>query len=106
MALADLCRIESQRCGYSAITRMELLGFPGISVSERRLISQKLSCLVYIPLTPLIEDETIRLRSSYRIKLPDAIIAASSLVSGSQVLTHDKALLKIINADLTHMNYK
>ncbi|GAA4786188.1 hypothetical protein GCM10023231_12650 [Olivibacter ginsenosidimutans] len=36
-----------------------------------------------------IVDETIRLRKKYKIKLPDAIIAASTLTTGCTLITHN-----------------
>jgi hypothetical protein len=91
--------IDAERCGFSSITRMELLGFPGLDSDEERVIVAKLAQLNYLAVTPLIEDEAIRLRRSYRIKLPDAIIAATALVYGAELLTHDKALRNLLDND-------
>ena len=38
LALINDSRIGLQQCAYSAITRMELLGFPGITTTEESLI--------------------------------------------------------------------
>lgn len=96
--LEDIARrnIKSSECGYSGITRMELLGFPGISSEESRLISQCLEALCYFPLTKPVEERTIALRQSCRIKLPDAIIAATALEQGIQLLTFDQKLAAIM----------
>lgn len=83
-------------CAYSAITRMELLGFPGITVAEESTIRQKLMCLTYLPLSLEIENKTIQIRQSRRIKLPDAIIAATALELGLELLTLDKQLLSVV----------
>lgn len=91
--------IDAERCGFSSITRMELLGFPGLDSDEERVIVEKLAQLNYLAVTPLVEDETIRLRRSYSIKLPDAIIAATALVYGAELLTHDKALQNLLVND-------
>ena len=64
-------------CSYSAITRMELLGFHRIMREEESLIRQKLDRLTYLPLTGNIENVVIGLRQTRKIKLPDAIIAAT-----------------------------
>lgn len=92
--------IEAARCGYSSITRMELLGFPGLDSSEERVIAGKLAQLNHLSVTPSVEDEAIRLRRCYTIKLPDAIIAATALVHGAELLTHDKALRNLLHADM------
>ena len=85
-------------CSYSAITRMELLGFHGITQEEVALIKQKLDRLAYLPLTGNIEDAVIGLRQTRKIKLPDAIIAATALCSDLELLTLDQQLLSVVNS--------
>lgn len=93
-------QIKSHQCAYSAITRMELLGFPGITRAEESLIQYKLARLTYLPITLMVEDVAIRLRRTRKVKLPDAIIAASALVVGAEVLTFDRQLLNIVAEEL------
>lgn len=85
-------RIESQKCAYSAVSRMELLAFPGITPPEETLIQEKLAHFTYLPITSQIEDITIQLRRNHKIKLPDAIIAASALSVGAKLMTFDQQL--------------
>lgn len=80
---------------YSSITRMELLGFPGLSSNELETINEMLDNLEYLPLNLVIEDIAIQLRRHYRIKLPDAIIAATALYKNYDLLTLDTALSKV-----------
>lgn len=82
-------------CAYSAITRIELLGFPDISRDEESLIRQKLERLTYLPLSRAIEDVAISLRQTRKIKLPDAMIAATALCAGIELLTLDKHLQSV-----------
>ncbi|GHU51681.1 hypothetical protein FACS1894200_12080 [Spirochaetia bacterium] len=42
-----------------------------------------------------IKKQTIALRRSTKIKLPDAIIAATSIALNAVLLTHDDQLLKL-----------
>jgi len=49
-------KILAAECAYSAITRMELLGFPGITSAEDDLIRQKLERFTHVSLTSPIED--------------------------------------------------
>ncbi len=99
--LAELSshRILADECSYSAITRMELLGFHRITQEEEALIKQKLAHFAYLPLSQDIEDRAITLRQSHKIKLPDAIIAATALCFGIELLTLDQHLLKIVRAE-------
>lgn len=90
--------IMAGECSYSAITRMELLGFHGITQEEETLINQKLQHFCYLPLTKDIEDRVISLRQTRKIKLPDAIIAATALCSGAELLTLDQRLLAVVHS--------
>ncbi|MDZ7852550.1 MAG: type II toxin-antitoxin system VapC family toxin [Halomonas sp.] len=89
--------ILTNQGAYSVITRLELLGYPGITDQEHRLILEKLQRLSYLPLTRPIEEQTIRLRRTHRVKLPDAIIAATSMVHGLDLLTFDQKLTSILS---------
>ncbi len=72
-------KILAQECSYSTITRMELLGFHGITRQEEMLIRYKLQYFSYLHLTEEIENKIISLVKMYKIKLPAAIIAATAL---------------------------
>jgi hypothetical protein len=91
-------RLPVSECSYSAISKMELLGFTGITHEEDLFIREKLARLTYLPLTPAIEDVVIDLRRTCKIKLPDAIIAATSLCFDIELLTLDQHLLAVVRA--------
>jgi predicted nucleic acid-binding protein len=80
-------------CAFSAITRMELLGFPDITEHEYQAISALLSGMTRLTLTTAIEDETIRLRRKRRLKLPDAVIVSTAATYNLQLITLDKQLI-------------
>jgi predicted nucleic acid-binding protein len=73
-----LNRIEPHQAGYSTITRMELLGFPGLQQAEKAVITNLLEALTYYPVSRQAEDRTIEIRGVTRLKLPDAIILATA----------------------------
>lgn len=79
--------ISSGQCAYSAVTRMELLGFPQMGLAEEQLIKDTLSQLHYLPITRSIEDRAIQIRRTRRAKLPDALIAATAVEHGLELLT-------------------
>jgi hypothetical protein len=83
-------------CAFSAITRMEILGFAGLERDDEALIRQKLARMTYLPLTRAAEDVAIGLRRSRKIKLPDAIIAATAISEALTLLTMDKHLQAVI----------
>jgi predicted nucleic acid-binding protein len=88
----------ASECAYSAITRMELLGYPGITAAEEQLIADRLSKFFYRAITIEIEDGAIALRRARKVKLPDAIIAATAIHHGLELLTFDVALLSIVRS--------
>ncbi|MHB1200394.1 MAG: type II toxin-antitoxin system VapC family toxin [Polaromonas sp.] len=88
--------ISSAECAYSAVTRMEILGFHGISSAENLLIRSKLEKLTYIPLTRVIEDLAINLRIARKMKLPDAVIGATAMYLHLELLTLDRHLQSVV----------
>jgi predicted nucleic acid-binding protein len=78
----------------SQITRMELLGFAGMTETEEQTLQQLIASVHVILLDETIESRAIALRRQRKIKLPDAIIAATALARGLVLITLDKALLK------------
>lgn len=77
----------------SQITRMELLAYPEISSNEEDKIKQFLSYLAIIPVSDPICDRAIHIRRETKLKLPDALIAATAAVSNLTLLTCDSDLL-------------
>ena len=88
------------KLGVSCITEMELLSFPNISAEEEESIRTVLSCCTVIALHTGIKERTIALRRKYRIKLPDAIIAATAVDQGVPLLSADKGFSKIMELQL------
>jgi predicted nucleic acid-binding protein len=80
-------------CAHSPITQMALLGFPGITSDEDNLIRARLQSFTVIPLLTEIEDSVIALRQTRKIKLSDAMIAAT--VSVTSRVTHFRSAPKI-----------
>lgn len=78
----------AQESGYSVISKIELLGFEQSEGSEEQ-IRRFLSMLIEIPLTPDIVEQTISLRKLHRVKLPDAVIAASAIVLNAALITQN-----------------
>lgn len=91
-AIARLAGIDSPSCAYSAITRMELLSFPDLTDVEAAFIRQLLEPMTYLAVSQAIEDRTIEFRQFHRVKLPDAIIAATAQTHDLQLLTLDNKL--------------
>lgn len=86
--------------GISFISEVELLGFKGISEFEEARLKDLLSDCFNIEWNLQIKEQTIALRKKYSIKLPDAIIASTSLVYKIPLVTADRGYSKISELDL------
>ena len=84
--------IDDSDCAYSSITRIELLSFPKITPQDIDIIEGFLSRLEYIPFSSEIENEAILIRRQYKLKLPDAVIAATAKCLTLELLTLDQQL--------------
>ena len=90
----------SSYIGLSVISEMKLLSFSGITAfEEKRIRSLIQDCLVLF-LTENIKNKTIALRRAYKIKLPDAIIAATAIENKLQLITADKGLKRVSELNL------
>jgi predicted nucleic acid-binding protein len=79
----------------SVVSKIELLSYPGISAPEEKALKEFLESVTVLGVEPDVVDEAIRLRKKHRLRLPDAIIAATATLTGSELLTHDAGLLKL-----------
>lgn len=86
--------------GISFISEVELLGFKDLNRTEESKLKSIISDCFCIEWNAEIKQQTIKLRRKYSIKLPDAIIASTSLVYGVPLLTADKIFLKVKEMEL------
>ena len=85
---------------YSVISEMELLSYSGITESEENCIKSLLKECEEVALSAEIKEKTIEIRKKYKTKLPDAIVAASAIVSGLPLITADKGFNQIVELNL------
>jgi predicted nucleic acid-binding protein len=85
---------------FSVISEMELLSYSGITETEENCIKSLLNDCEEISLTSEIKNKTIELRKKYKIKLPDAIVAASAIIKKIPLITADKGFKQITELDL------
>lgn len=81
--------VRADWCGYSAISRLEVLGFPKLSPEEENGLLVLLAQFHEIPVSNTVIDKAIQLRKQVKIKSPDAIVAASALVEGAELVTRN-----------------
>ena len=85
---------------YSVISEMELLSYSGITESEENSIKSLLKECEEVALSAEVKEKTIEIRKKYKTKLPDAIVAASAIVSGLPLITADKGFNQIVELNL------
>ena len=93
--------VDSSESQVSVITRIELLGFSPERNDLVNFIRQFLALSSEYELSEIIIQKTISVRKEYKIKLPDAIIAATALC-------HDLILLSDNDSDfgkISHLRY-
>ncbi|MFP4100178.1 type II toxin-antitoxin system VapC family toxin [Coleofasciculus sp.] len=83
----------------SVITEIELLSYPSLSSDEEVRIRDFLAKITVVELESSIKDLAITFRKQYRLRLPDAIIAATAQVLKATLFTNDVRL-----ANLTEIN--
>ncbi len=71
--------VDNNQHRLSIINRIELLGFNG-KPSEMKVLSDFIGTSTVLLLTEDVVLKTIELRKQTKIKLPDAVIAATALV--------------------------
>ena len=78
-ALQFMDKVVDNEYYISVISKIELLGFTHLSQSDEQKIQLLLDSSCIIELTNDIVDKTIEIRKKIKMKLPDAIIAATAL---------------------------
>ena len=73
----------------SIVSQIEALGFPELTQRESEAIEQALQSLPAYPVTDAIAKQAIALRRQRRMKLGDAIIAATALAIGAELVTRN-----------------
>jgi hypothetical protein len=86
--LIDNLLQESLPC-ISAITEIELLCWKAASVKDEEILHRFIQDVQVIEIEPAIKLATANIRKQYKIKLPDAIIAATAIVYGYTLVTRN-----------------
>ena len=73
----------------SAITRVEVLGFPNMEESERLIFDLIIERHTAIPISDSVLDEAIRLKQNKKMSLGDSIIARTAILNGGELATRN-----------------
>ncbi len=81
--------LDAEELEISVITRMELLAWPNAETQQISILNQFISNVVIWGLDEPVILKRIEVRKGNQIKLPDAIIAATSIVHGLNLVTRN-----------------
>jgi predicted nucleic acid-binding protein len=68
--------------GVSVISQIEFLVFPGLTQNDRQIFEQflqRVEVLDLVAIDAVLIDKIVEIRQQYRLKLPDAVIAAMAI---------------------------
>ena len=86
--------VQGTWIGFSAMTKLEALGYSGLTTADDKALRELLAQFEEVPAMPAVIDEAIRLRRLHKLKSPDAIIAATALLQQAKVVTRNTADFK------------
>lgn len=92
--------LESNNLFVSVVSEIELLGWHKITTSQKNYFKSLLNDCSVVGITNPVKELSIQLKQKHKVKLPDAIIAASALHLGTPLLTFDKGFEKFKDLDL------
>ncbi|MEH1852640.1 MAG: type II toxin-antitoxin system VapC family toxin [Nostoc sp.] len=84
--------------GVSVISQIEFLAFSGLSQEDCQLFEQFLQRVEVVNLVAsdaVLIKKIIEIRQQYRLKLPDAIIAAMAIQNSASLVTADQEFAKV-----------
>ena len=87
--------LDTRQLALSVVVRIELLSWPG-PPSAMQALEDFIAASEQLPLDEPVIQQTISLRQQHRIKLPDAIIAATALVHELLLVTRNIKDFQII----------
>lgn len=96
--------LDGKSVFVSFISEMEMLGYTGISASAVKAIKSLLHDCIVVDFNNEIKEKAISIKQKTNIKLPDAIVAATSIYLDMPLFTADKSFRKIPSIDCIIVN--
>jgi predicted nucleic acid-binding protein len=95
-----LSLLEDKYLYISFITEIEILGLPRLTAEDISNIKKSLATFTIINIEEEIKEITAYLRRASKLKLPDAIIAATAIFMNLPLLTSDRQFAKVSELDI------
>jgi predicted nucleic acid-binding protein len=87
--------LEGGQVFTSFVSELELLSESGLLTKQIKKLELLLNDCTVIDINPAIKSTTISIRQRHKVKLPDAIIAATAITLDLPLVTADKGFKKI-----------
>ena len=84
------------------ISELELLSKLGLTPTQQKIIEMLLDDCIILDMNREIKKQTIAIKQIHKVKLPDAIIAATAISFDLPLLTSDKGYKKIPELNLSY----
>ena len=89
--------VVDDQCNISVISKIETLGYNFTDVIEKNTMEAFVNASSVLPINDDVVNQTIAIRKIRKIKLPDALIAATAIVYNLIILTNNTTDFKNIN---------
>ncbi len=97
--------LQDKSIFISFISEIELLSSKNLTEKENLIIKNLISDSTIMDLNNYIKQESISLRRKYSLKIPDAIIAATSSFLNIPLITSDKDFKKIEELSIIYFEH-
>jgi toxin FitB len=81
--------LHASDCYISEITKLEVLGYHGFDAITKQNRRDLFETLQMIPINSVIIDKAVEVRQLRKMAMGDAIIAATALLNGCELLTRN-----------------
>jgi len=92
--------LDGKQFYISFITELELLSYSGLTSTDLEVVLELIRECVVIDINAEIKQLAVRFRRQYKVKLPDTIIAATSLYMNIPLITADSDFKKLKELEL------
>ena len=87
--------VKHPEAAVSAVSRVEVLGFTRLTAADARAFAAMFLVLPQLPITDPILNLAVSIRQQMRLKTPDAIVAATALFHGLELITADSDFARV-----------
>ncbi len=96
--------LDKKTIYISFITEMELLSYGKYSVPEETKVKEFLGDCYIVEMNAAIKQQAIKIRKAHKLKLPDSIIAATTIDLNIPLLTADIEFNKLKSMQILQYN--